>query len=75
MSPTSPGCTRASQKNLAPSTWLEQLLQAEIADRSARSYQYQLRIANFSMPRNLDSFDFLASAVNETQIRQLYSGE
>ena len=67
--------TALSQKKLAPTTWLEQLLQAEIADRQARSYQYQLRLANFPMPRDLDSFDFRESAVNETQIRQLYTGE
>jgi hypothetical protein len=34
-----------SQKKLAPTSWLAQLLQAELADRQARSYQYQLRQA------------------------------
>ena len=63
-----------SQKKLAPTSWLSQLLQAEVADRQARSYQYQLRLANFPMPRDLDSFDFRESAVNETQVRQLYTG-
>ena len=58
--------TALSQKKLAPTRWLEQLLQAEIADRQARSYQYQLRLANFPMPRDLDSFDFKESTVNET---------
>ena len=67
--------TALSQKKLAPTSWLEQLLQAEIADRQARSYQYQLRLASFPMPRDLDSFDFQESAVNETQIRQLHTGE
>jgi DNA replication protein DnaC len=46
-----------------------------VADRQARSYQYQLRLANFPMPRDLDSFDFRQSAVNEAQIRQLHTGE
>jgi len=67
--------TALSQKKLAPTSWLEQLLQAEISDRQARSYQYQLRLANFPMPRDLDSFNFKGTAVNETQIRQLYTGE
>ena len=67
--------TALSQKKLAPTRWLEQLLQAEIADRQARSYQYQLRLANFPMPRDLDSFDFKESGVNETQVRQLHTGE
>jgi len=64
-----------SQKKLAPTSWLGQLLAAEIADREARSYQYQLRLANFPVPRDLDSFDFRESVVSETQIRQLYTGE
>jgi DNA replication protein DnaC len=64
-----------SQKKLAPTSWLGQLLQAEIADRQARSYQYQLRLARFPMPRDLDSFNFRESAVSETQIRQLHTGE
>jgi DNA replication protein DnaC len=59
--------TALSQKKLAPTSWLSQLLQAEVADRQARSYQYQLRLANFPMPRDLDSFDFRESAVNETK--------
>jgi DNA replication protein DnaC len=67
--------TALSQKKLAPTSWLGQLLSAEIADRQARSHQYQLRLANFPIPRDLDSFDFRESVVNETQIRQLYTGE
>ena len=63
------------QKKLAPTSWLAQLLQAELAERQASSYQYQLRLARFPMPRDLDSFDFAESTVNETQIRQLHSGE
>ena len=34
-----------------------------------------MRLANFPVPRDLDSFDFRESVVNETQIRQLYTGE
>src|SRR5579872_6277155 len=66
--------TALSHKKLAPTAWLSQLLQAEVADRQARSYEYQLRLARFPMPRDLDSFDFRESAVNETQLRQLYTG-
>ena len=67
--------TALSQKKLAPTTWLAQLLQAEMADRQARSYEYQLRLARFPVPRDLDSFDFKESEVNETQLRQLYAGD
>ena len=64
-----------SHKKLAPTTWLSQLLQAEMADRQARSYEYQLRLARFPIPRDLDSFDFKESVVSETQLRQLYAGD
>jgi DNA replication protein DnaC len=67
--------TALSQKKLAPTMWLAQLLQAEMADRQARSYEYQLRLARFPVPRDLDSFDFKESVVNETQLRQLYAGD
>jgi DNA replication protein DnaC len=67
--------TALSQKKLAPTTWLGQLLQAEMADRQARSYEYQLRLARFPVPRDIDSFDFKESTVNETRFRQLYAGD
>ena len=34
-----------------------------------------MRLARFPVPRDLDSFDFRESVVNETQLRQLYAGE
>ncbi|MGH7593109.1 MAG: ATP-binding protein [Gemmatimonadales bacterium] len=67
--------TALSQKKLAPTMWLAQLLQAEMADRQARSYEYQLRLARFPVSRDLDSFEFKESVVNETQLRQLYAGD
>jgi DNA replication protein DnaC len=67
--------TALSQKKLAPTMWLAQLLQSEMADRQARSYDYQLRLARFPVSRDLDSFDFSESEVNETQFRQLYAGD
>jgi DNA replication protein DnaC len=67
--------TALSHKKLSPTTWLSQLLQAEMADRQARSYEYQLRLARFPIPRDLDSFDFKESVVSETQLRQLYAGD
>jgi DNA replication protein DnaC len=66
--------TTLSQKKLAPTSWLGQLLEAELADRQARSYEYQLRLARFPMARDLDSFDFRESVISETQLRELYTG-
>ena len=48
--------TALSQKKLAPTMWLAQLLQAEMADRQARSYKYQLR--------QLYAGDYLTTARN-----------
>ncbi len=67
--------TALTQKKLAPTSWLKQLLEAEHADRQARSFQYQIRLARFPVLRDLDSFDFRESLVNETAIRQLYTGQ
>ncbi len=66
--------TALSQKKLAPTGWLDQLLDAEQSDRQARSFQYQMRLARFPVLKDIDSFDFRASMVNETAIRQLYAG-
>jgi len=66
--------TALSQKKLAPTSWLGQLLEAEVADRQARSYQYQMRLARFPVLKDLDSYDFRESTVNETAIRQLCTG-
>jgi len=41
----------------------------------ARSYQYQIRLARFPVLKDLDSFNFRESSVNETAIRQLYAGQ
>ena len=67
--------TALTQKKLAPTSWLGSLLEAEHADRQARSFQYQMRLARFPVLKDLDSFDFRESLVNETAIRQLYTGQ
>src|SRR3974390_958745 len=67
--------TALTQKKLAPTSWLGSLLEAEPADAQARSFQYQMRLARFPVLKDLDSFDFRESLVNETAIRQLYTGQ
>ena len=67
--------TALSQKKLAPTSWLGQLLEAEHADRQARSFQYQMRLARFPVLKDLDSFDFRESLLNETAVRQLFTGQ
>ena len=41
------------------------LLKAEVAEREVRSINYQLKVARFPIYRDLSSFDFAQSAVDE----------
>jgi DNA replication protein DnaC len=50
------------------------LLEAEYAEHRLRAISYQLGQARFPCSKDLDSFDFKASAVNEIQVRSLYEG-
>lgn len=51
-----------------------ELLQAELADRHARTIRYRMGIAKFPVYRDLDKFDFSASPVSEKEIQNLYAG-
>lgn len=50
---------------------IEHLLQAETTDRAMRSVQYQMASARFPVHRDLASFDFAASVVDQKLIQQL----
>ena len=50
------------------------LHQVEAAERKAKSISYQMGIAKFPVHKNLDTFSFSESSVNEAVIRELYSG-
>ena len=54
---------------------LSQLLKAELAEREVRSIAYQTKSARFPAYKDLASFDFTASEVNEATVRQLHRGE
>jgi DNA replication protein DnaC len=49
-----------------------ELLKAEAAERKLRSIRYRLGQARFPILKDLDSFRFADSAVDEAQIRSLY---
>jgi DNA replication protein DnaC len=53
---------------------LGQLCRAETAEREARSIRYQMGSARFPASKDLDSFRFDQSPVNQPLIRDLYSG-
>jgi len=52
-----------------------ELLDAEQAERKAKSIRYRLGQAKFPTAKDLDQFDFSASPVNEMQVRSLYEGQ
>lgn len=54
---------------------LGDLIEAEQVERKVRSIRYQMSVARFPSQKNLDSFDFPASAVNEGRIRTLSDAE
>ena len=51
-----------------------ELLKAEAAERHLRSIRYRMGHAKFPVIKDLDSFIFEESAVDENQIRSLYDG-
>jgi DNA replication protein DnaC len=54
---------------------LETLLKAEMAERDVRSINYQMKSARFPAYRDLASFDFKQSPVDEALIRSLHRCE
>nr|MDQ3039373.1 ATP-binding protein [Pseudomonadota bacterium] len=71
---TEMGAERA-RKPEAPEVWLQRLVDAESMERQARSMRYQLHVAKFPIHRDLDSFQWPESPLDEQQIRQLASGD
>jgi len=50
------------------------LLEAEMAERKARSIRYRMGLAKFPVDKDLDRFQFCDSPVNEMQVKRLYEG-
>jgi DNA replication protein DnaC len=50
------------------------LLEAEMAERKARSIRYRMGLAKFPVDKSLDRFEFSDSPVNEMQVKRLYEG-
>ena len=57
-----------------PDKILCDLLEAEVAERQARSIRYRMGLAKFPVDKDLDRFDFTVSPVNEMKVRHLYDG-
>lgn len=50
------------------------LLNAEIAERHARSIKYQMTIAKLPLAKDIDDFDFAGTPINEALVRELATG-
>jgi len=62
------------KRSRTPFDVLGRLLAAEDSERHARSIRYQMTGAKFPEYRELVTFDFAESPVNEQQIRALHDG-
>lgn len=56
---------------LSPESLLKRLIEAEKADRNARSLKYQLRTAKFPIHRDLTGFDWAETVLSRQQMVQL----
>jgi len=61
----------SQQKPVTPEVWLDRLIEAEQADRQARSLSYQLKAARFPHHRDLMSFDWQETPLEQARIEQL----
>src|SRR3546814_16669300 len=50
------------------------LLQAEIADKHARSIKYQMTIAKLPLAKEIADFEFADTPINEALVRDLATG-
>src|SRR5690349_21608678 len=50
------------------------LLQAEIAEKQARSIKYQITIAKLPLAKDIDEFAFAGTPINEALVRDLATG-
>ena len=58
-----------------PQQIIGDLLTAEITEKQARSIKYQMTIAKLPLAKELEEFDFEATEINETLIRDLAGGD
>lgn len=64
----------ALKRELSYQAVLGRLLEAEYAEKQARSIRYRMSNAKLPTGKELSDFDFAASPVNETLVRELHTG-
>ncbi len=67
--------TTAVKRRHEPQQIIGDLLNAEISEKQARSIKYQMTIARLPLAKELEEFDFEATGINETLIRDLAAGD
>ena len=65
----------AVKRQHEPQQIIGDLLTAEITEKQARSIKYQMTIAKLPLAKELEEFDFEATEINETLIRDLAGGD
>lgn len=65
----------ALKRQHEPQQIIGDLLTAEISQKQARSIKYQMTIAKLPLAKELEEFDFEATEINETLIRDLATGD
>ena len=61
------------RRPIQPEAWLDRLIDAEMADRQARSLRYQLKAARFPIHRDLSGLNWAETPLPRAQIEQLAS--
>jgi DNA replication protein DnaC len=65
----------AVKRQHEPQRIVGELLTAEINEKHARSIKYQLAIAKLPLAKDLADFDFAATPINQTLVRELAAGD
>ena len=65
----------AVKRQHEPQQIVGDLLTAEVNDKHARSIKYQLAIAKLPLAKDLETFDFAATPINQTLVRELAAGD
>ena len=67
--------TRAVKRPHEPQRVVGDLLEAELAEKQARSIKYQITIAKLPLAKDVDEFTFEGTPINESLVRELAGGE
>lgn len=64
-----------SKRNILPEAFLQTLLEAEIAEREAKSLKYRIAKARFPMVKELEEFDMQNTPLDVQTLRSLSMGD